>query len=286
VDPRPEKGQFVVIDCTTMTPDLAGSELFGHEQGAFTGATYRREGALALADKGTLFLDEIGELPVVLQAKILRAVQEHIYKRVGSNTWQQSDFRLICATNRNLEEEMQQGQFRSDLFFRISGLICTLPPLRERTEDILPLVQHFFRELRSEEAPELDTRVQEYFLSHNYPGNVRELKHRVMRVIHRYTGFGPLSIGCIPPYERESEQDKLIKDFEQLISRLLASGRGLKEIRRLAEETAVRLAITDANGKLKVAAQRLGVTDRALQMRQAKTKHLMTQSGEVSYRLK
>ncbi|MGR0481519.1 MAG: sigma-54 factor interaction domain-containing protein [Candidatus Electronema sp. V4] len=151
LDQRAKKGAYVVVDCTTLTPELAGSELFGHEKGAFTGAAGRREGAFALADKGTLFLDEIGELPLPLQAQLLRVLQEYSYKRVGSNTWQQSEFRLLCATNRNLEEEVRQGRFRADLYPAAAA--------GERAEDILPLVRHFIRELRPDEAvPEMDRR--------------------------------------------------------------------------------------------------------------------------------
>ncbi len=182
-------------------------------------------------------------------------IQEHSYKRVGGNTWQQSEFRLICATNRNLEEEVRQGRFRADLYYRIAGLTCALPPLRERAEDILPLVQHFIRELRPDEAvPEMDEAVRAYFLCHNYPGNVRELKQRVMRLLHRYAGGGFLSIGCIPPNERA------------------AAGKGLKEIGQTAEDLAVRIAVEDAGGSLQKAAQMLGVSDRALQLRRAKEK--------------
>ncbi len=273
LDQRPGKGDFVVVDCTTLTPELAGSELFGHEKGAFTGAAGRREGAFALADKGTLFLDEIGELPLPLQAQLLRVLQEHSYKRVGSNTWQQSEFRLLCATNRNLKEEVRLGRFRADLYYRIAGLTCTLPPLRERAEDILPLVRHFIRELRPDEAvPEMDEAVRAYFLCHEYPGNVRELKQRVMRLLHRYAGGGLLSVGCIPPNERPVGPDRLPGEFEQVIRRALAAGKGLKEIGQTAEELAVRIALEDAGGSLQKAAQMLGITDRALQMRQAKKK--------------
>lgn len=273
LDQRPGKGEFVVVDCTTLTPELTGSELFGHEKGAFTGAAGRREGAFALADQGTLFLDEIGELPLPLQAQLLRVLQEHSYKRVGGNTWQQTKFRLICATNRNLAEEVALGRFRADLYYRIAGLTCTLPPLRERSGDILPLVRHFIRELRPDEAmPELDEAVREYFLYHDYPGNVRELKQRVMRLLHRYAGDGLLSSGCIPPNERSVSPDRLPGEFEQLIRRALATGRGLKEIGQMAEKMAVRIAMEDAEGNLQRAAQALGITNRAVQMRRAKEK--------------
>ncbi len=273
LDQRPQKGTFVVVDCTTLTPELAGSELFGHEQGAFTGAAGQREGAVALAHGGTLFLDEIGELPPPLQAQLLRVLQEQTYKLVGGNVWRRSEFRLVCATNRDLKEEVRQGRFRADLFYRIAGLTCLLPPLRERSGDILPLVRHFLCGLNpGQEPPELDEAVRDYFLKHDYPGNVRELKQRVLRVMHRHAGGGIISVGSIPPDEWNAAAgpDKLAVSLEQAVRRALSSGKGLKEIGQTAEELAVRIAVEDAGGSLQKAAQMLGVTDRALQLRRAK----------------
>jgi transcriptional regulator with GAF, ATPase, and Fis domain len=120
---RTNRHELVTLDCTTIVRELSGSELFGHERGAFTGAVGPREGAFALADGGTLFLDEIGELPLHLQAQLLRAVQEKTYKRVGGNVWQTTDFRLVCATNRDLADAATKGEFRLDLYYRIAGLV-------------------------------------------------------------------------------------------------------------------------------------------------------------------
>src|SRR5262249_20244908 len=155
-------------------------ELFGHERGAFTGAVNPREGAFALADGATLFLDEVGELPLRLQAQLLRAIQEKTYKRVGGNVWQTTDFRLVCATNRDLTDAVERGEFRGDLYSRIGGWVFRTPPLRERPEDILPLSTHFLSTFLPEETlPELDEPVREYFLRRPYPGNVRELRQLV-----------------------------------------------------------------------------------------------------------
>jgi transcriptional regulator with GAF, ATPase, and Fis domain len=132
LDPRPGKRDLVITDCTTIVPELSGSEFFGHERGAFTSAITAREGAFALADGGTLFLDEVGELPLGLQAELLRVVQERTYKRVGSNAWKTTSFRLVCATNRDLTEEQAQGRFRRDFYYRIAAWTCHLPPLRKR----------------------------------------------------------------------------------------------------------------------------------------------------------
>ena len=148
LDLRPDKHALVVLDCTTVVPELSGSEFFGHERGAYTHAVASRDGAFGLADRGSLFLDEVGDLPLNLQAELLRIVQERTYKRVGSNTWRKVDFRLICATNRNLEEERARGAFRLDLYHRLASWICKLPSLNERREDIIPLTQHFLREIQ------------------------------------------------------------------------------------------------------------------------------------------
>jgi len=276
-DRRPGKADFVLLDCTTIMPELAGSEFFGHERGAFTGAVAQREGAFALANGGTLFLDEIGELCMPLQAQLLRVIQEGSYKRVGGNIWQQTEFRLVCATNRDLEELVRQGTFRSDLYFRIASQVFTLPSLRERTGDILALVRHFIRELHPDETPpELDVATQDYFLRHDYQGNVRELKQRVARLMLRYVGGGLLSVGNIPPRERPAPDDPP-PDWQDDslrwgIRRAIALGVGLKEISRTVEDLAVRIAVADAKNNLQEAAQALGVTDRALQMRRANQK--------------
>ena len=132
LDRRPRKGDLVVLDCATVVPQLAGSEFFGHERGAFTDAVAGRDGCFALANGGTLFLDEIGELPLTLQAELLRAIQERTFKRVGSNVWRSSVFRLVCASNRELLAEVGQSAFRMDLYYRVASVTITLPPLRDR----------------------------------------------------------------------------------------------------------------------------------------------------------
>ena len=146
LDPRPDKGQLVVVDCTTIVPTLAGSELFGHAKGAFTGALSPRRGALALADGGTLFLDEIGELPLTLQSELLRVIQEGTYKPVGSDKWERTRFRLVTATNRDLAAMQSNGAFRADLYHRVSAIAVRLPALRERKDDIAVLARHFLAE--------------------------------------------------------------------------------------------------------------------------------------------
>lgn len=270
LDRRKTKKELVVLDCTTVVPELSGSEFFGHERGAFTGADGGRDGAFALAHGGTLFLDEVGELPHGLQAQILRAVQERTFKRVGGNLWQQVDFRLVCATNRDLEAEVGAGTFRRDLFHRVASWVARLPPLEARRDDIPLLAAHFLREVIPAKAPAMDGAVAAFLLARPYPGNVRELRQLVHRIGRRHVGPGPISVGDIPPEERWlAARSGGWRDgaFEAAIREALASGAGLKEIGRSAAEVAVRLAIDEERGNLQRAARRLGVTDRALQLR-------------------
>jgi transcriptional regulator with GAF, ATPase, and Fis domain len=276
LDARKTKSDFVVLDCTTIVPDLSGSEFFGHEKGSFTGAMAARNGAFALAADGTLFLDEVGELPLLLQAELLRVVQEHSYKRVGGSVWQTTNFRLVCATNRDLEREQAEGRFRSDLFYRIAGWTFHLPPLRERPEDILPLAKHFLAEFLGRTPPELDDAVVQHLLRRTFRGNIRELRQVCARIAHRHVGPGPITIGSLG---RELCADDGGEDgwcdqaFHRSIGKAVAMGIGLKEIGRVAEDVAVRLAVHSENGSLQHAARRLGVTDRALQLRRASARN-------------
>ncbi len=242
LDRRRDKGDLVILDCTTVVPELAGSEFFGHERGAFTGASAPRDGAFALAHRGTLFLDEVGELSLPLQAQLLRMVQERAYKRVGGNSWQQIDFRLILATNRQLEAEVVRGGFRRDFFHRIASWICRVPPLAERTEDIVPLIEHFARELRpGQEPPGIEEPLQRYLVARPYPGNVRELKNLTARMIKRHVGSGPLTVGDLPEDELPPEGALPCWPDEQLASslrRALAQGMSLREISRITKPAA------------------------------------------------
>jgi transcriptional regulator with GAF, ATPase, and Fis domain len=265
---------LVVLDCTTIVPELSGSEFFGHERGAFTGAVTARDGAFALADGGTLFLDEAGELPLTLQTQLLRVVQEGTYKRVGGNAWQRAKFRLICATNRDLPRLVEQGQFRRDLYYRIASWVFRIPPLAKRAEDILPLARHFLATLRPGiGSPEFEPPVREFLLGRGYPGNVRDLRQLIARIGSKHVGDGAITAGDIPEDERPQAQLNCgiwnSAEFEHCMRLALSSGASLKDIGRIAAETAIRLALDEEGGNLQMAARRLGVTDRALQMRRA-----------------
>ncbi len=170
---------FVAFNVAAVPSELMESELFGHEKGSFTGATYRRVGKFEEADGGTLFLDEIAEMDPALQAKLLRALQEKEIVRVGSNQTIKTDCRIIVATNKNLKEEVKKGKFREDLYYRLLGLPIELPPLRERGSDILVLAKHFIEAFSKENhlpVKRLSEKSQNLLLMHTYPGNIRELK--------------------------------------------------------------------------------------------------------------
>ena len=173
------QGPFVVFDCTTVPASLLESELFGHERGAFTGAVAPRAGVLEQAHGGTLLVDEIGELDLALQPKLLRALERREIQRLGSNARTKVDVRVLVATRRDLDREVQEGRFRDDLFFRIAVARIELPPLRERFGDVSLLARHFWTELGGE--GELDTNVVERLERYAFPGNVRELANAVAR---------------------------------------------------------------------------------------------------------
>jgi DNA-binding NtrC family response regulator len=186
---------FVVVDCSAIPASIAESTLFGHEKGSFTGATERRVSPFVDAEGGTVFLDEIGELPIDLQPKLLRLLQERKVKSVGSNTYRTVNVRVIAATRRELQKEINGGAFRSDLYFRLAQVVLELPPLRERAEDIPFLIDHFARDVRMEEAarritPESLVRL----MKHDWPGNVRELQNLIVAALALAEPHGPIDL--------------------------------------------------------------------------------------------
>jgi DNA-binding NtrC family response regulator len=189
--PSRKDGPFVVVDCSAIPADLIESELFGHVEGAFTGATGNREGAFQAAEGGTLFLDELGELSQDLQPKLLRALENEAIKPVGSNETIETDVRIVAATNQNLQRAIEEGTFREDLYYRFAVVTMRLPPLRERPEDIPVLVEHFLKdanEMSDREDVEVGYKTMEKLKRHRWPGNVRELKNFVERAVLLTTG--------------------------------------------------------------------------------------------------
>jgi Nif-specific regulatory protein len=199
LSPR-KNGPFVKLNCAALPESLLESELFGHEKGAFTGAAAERKGRFELADGGTLFLDEIGDVSPAFQAKLLRVLQEREFERVGGNRTLRTDFRLVTATNRNLEELVKNGQFRADLYFRINVVTIFMPPLRERREDIALLADHFLEHFNEENRRKLAMvpEAVEVLVACNWPGNVRELENCVERTatMTRGNAIRPSDLRC------------------------------------------------------------------------------------------
>ncbi len=201
---------IVAVNCGSIPETLLESELFGHEKGAFTGAQYRRKGKIELAHGGTLFLDEIGDIPAKMQVDLLRVIETRRFHRLGGNQEISSDFRLVCATNRDLEVLIEEGSFREDLYYRINVFVIDLPPLRDRPEDIPPLTRHFiekYARAMGKPVKEVSPEAEGILMSYAWPGNVRELENAVERamVIGREPSIQPddlpmpLAGGAIEP---------------------------------------------------------------------------------------
>jgi DNA-binding NtrC family response regulator len=258
------KGPFVAINCAAIPDALLENELFGHEKGAFTGAASRKVGKAEMAHHGTLFLDEIGDLPLPLQGKILRLVQERQFERVGGLQTLTVDVRVVAATNRDLQQAVAQRQFREDLFFRLSVLPIEIPPLRRRRGDIVPLAEAFLeryaREMGRRQMRLTDV-ARSALLEHSWPGNVRELQNCLERAVILCDGLeiGPEHLRLGP-----AEGGPSVSDFIDL-------RRPLAEVTEraasLAEEEAIRLALHECKDDRAAAAARLGISPAALSRR-------------------
>ena len=194
-------GPFIRVNCAALPENLLESELLGHEKGAFTGAHSLKRGRFELADGGTLFLDEIGELPLELQAKLLRVIQERQFERLGGNSTITVDVRLIAATNRSLQQAVEEGRFRADLFYRLNVVPIKLPPLRERQEDIHLLLDHFLAESNRDNGKQvrLSREVLDFLRTYSWPGNVRELQNLVERLVIMADGE-LVTLADLPPF--------------------------------------------------------------------------------------
>jgi DNA-binding NtrC family response regulator len=251
------KGPFVAINCAAIPENLLENELFGHEKGAFTGATGRKAGKAELAHRGTLFLDEIGDLPLPLQAKILRIVQERQFERVGGVQTLTVDVRLVAATNRDLKEAVARKEFREDLYFRLSVLPIMIPPLRRRRGDI-PLLADAFLERYGRELGRKDLRFSEdaraALLAHPWPGNVRELQNCIERATILCAGveIRPEHLRLSPPTTGPTLADLI--DLSGPLPRVIE--RATAKI----EEEAIALALKETGGDRTVAAERLGIS--------------------------
>ncbi len=205
-----EKARFIPVNCGAIPAELLESELFGHEKGAFTNAYRARPGRFEMADSGTVFLDEIGDMGPMLQVKLLRVLQEKQFERIGGTTTIHSDFRVIAATNQNLEEEVRQGKFREDLYYRLTVIPIEVPPLRNRQRDIEDLIDHFikkFNESKNGQIKGVDDNALDYLLRYLWPGNVRELENLIERMVILAAG-DVIRVGDLPDHVREWAADE------------------------------------------------------------------------------
>jgi len=241
-------GPFIAVNCAAIPESLLESELFGHARGAFTGASGPREGRLQLAKGGTLLLDEVGELPLLMQAKLLRVLQERVIEPIGSSQGVESDFRLIAATNRNLLSEVEAGRFRADLYYRLLVCPLELPPLRKRTQDIPVLFRHFLDKVGEQRA--VEEPLLQRILSYRWPGNVRELQNLAPH-------FGEPAANSPPPHLEGSSGDANALDLATPARPSLPVN--LAGMLRDLEDSYIQAALDQAEGNKTIAAELLGL---------------------------
>ena len=250
---------LIVVNCAALTETLLESELFGHEKGAFTGADKRREGRFAQANKGTIFLDEIGEMSPIMQAKLLRVIQEREIQRVGGDATIKVDVRILAATNRNLQQEVADGKFREDLYYRLNVVTLNVPPLRDRRDDITLLAQHFLEKYAQKNRKRVkgfSPVAMDMLLKYEWPGNVRELENALERAVILLAGDYitekelPLSIT-----QTYSDQNGWMP--------LQSATRGSLALVEV-EKMAIIAALEEAGGNKSEAARRLGINRKTL----------------------
>jgi Nif-specific regulatory protein len=249
---------FVATNCAAMPENLLESELFGHKKGAFTGATEDKKGLFVIADSGTLFLDEVGEMPMNLQAKLLRVLQEGEVRPVGSNVTKKVDVRIVAATNRDLEKEVQEGRFREDLYYRLKVFPIVIPPLRERREDIALLAGHFLGKYAEEFGRDVggfSQQAMELLQSYKWPGNVRELENEVQRLVIQ------LDDGEFVQPEHVSGR---IRQVENVLDRVRPEKGTLKEMVEQVEKWILLEALREHGNNKTATAKSLGITREGL----------------------
>ncbi len=257
-------GPFIRVNCAALPDSLLESELFGHERGAFTGAHKSKEGRFELADRGTLLLDEIGEIPLSLQAKLLRVLEEEEFERVGGTHTLKVDVRIVATTNRDLSAEVRAGKFREDLYYRLHVLPLQVPPLRERTEDIVPLARHFaalFARDHGLETPTFTDAALDRLRGWRWPGNVRELENVIQRavVMLRHSRIDAADVSFTGTSARAEQPTAEAATPAAGLGATLAN-RTLEEVERIS----ILATIEAARGNKTEAARRLGVTARTL----------------------
>jgi two-component system response regulator PilR (NtrC family) len=257
------QGPFVPVNCGAIPEGLIESELFGHAKGAFTGAQGAKQGLFQAAQDGTLFLDEIGELPVSLQVKLLRAIQERRIRAVGDTEDVDLDVRLVAATNRDLAAEVRAGRFREDLYYRLNVVQIRVPPLRERREDVLPLADHFLRRFAAEHArpvPRLSADAKRRLSEYWFPGNVRELENLIERAVALSNGE-EVTVDALPAVLRGTGAHALSPEGP------LPEGFSLEAYLAQIERELIDRALSEAGGVKKDASAKLGLTFRQFRHR-------------------
>jgi two-component system NtrC family response regulator len=254
---RRKDNPFIPVNIHALTENLLESELFGHEKGSFTGADKMRRGRFELADRGTIFLDEIGDIPLSTQIKLLRVLQEHQFERVGGTGIINVDARIIAATNQNLEIKIKEGAFREDLYYRLNVVNILIPPLRERREDIIPLIDYFiskYCEENGKEKMEISREAADILLKYNYPGNVRELENIIERAVVLSRSH-IITIHDLPLNVKELKNEKEIAN---------EIPKSLNERVENLEKQLIYDALKQANGNQTKAGKILGITERNL----------------------
>ncbi|HEY3909761.1 MAG TPA: PEP-CTERM-box response regulator transcription factor [Stellaceae bacterium] len=250
---RRARGPFIPINCGAIPETLLESELFGHEKGAFTGALRQTIGRIESAHRGTLFLDEIGDVPLPMQVKLLRFLQDQIVERVGGRKPVQVDVRIVCATNQDLDRMMGEGRFREDLFYRLNEVIVRVPPLRERAADTIALASFFLHRFAGEygrAARGLDHSALAAIREHAWPGNVRELENRMKRAVVMTDG----------PLVSAGDLDLSVGDLEQTNGDGESKSLDIRLARARAEREVIQLALAQAGSNLSKAAKLLGIS--------------------------
>jgi len=271
LSPRAETGQFVAVNCSNVSSELLESDLFGHVKGAFTGAIAAKKGRFEIADGGSIFLDEIGNISLDIQAKLLRVIQEREFTPVGDTATRRVDVRIIAATNIDLKKAVSEGRFREDLFYRLNVITIHVPPLRERKEDILPLVQHFIRKFNAENnrniSTELDPEVLRALEEYPWPGNVRELENVIERAVIIARG-DRLTLECLPDeiLDPRAAADFLHRVKTEDLTRDIPIAQGISFYDEVAkfEISLIRRALEITGGNQSRAARLLGMNTTTL----------------------
>lgn len=254
---------FVAVNIPALPETLLESELFGHEKGAFTGAEKSKKGRFELAHEGTIFLDEIGDIPINLQVKLLRVLQEHQIEKLGATETVNIDVRIIAATHQNLEQKIKDGSFREDLFYRLNIVSLNIPPLRERKEDILPLIEHFIEKYSKENGREnlsLSKETVDTLIKYNFPGNVRELENIIERAVVLSRG-NTITVNDLPNVVKGFKAEKEIPANEETTL--------IEQVEEL-EKKLIFDALTKSNGNQSQAGRLLGLTERNLRYKMQK----------------